>query len=85
MLDYMGRTTLHIVIMNSNLNATEFLIEQGVDINMADKFGKSALFYACIYKKHQIVDLLIEKGAELKVYTKDLVQELCEAGLNGDI
>ncbi|NLY03342.1 MAG: ankyrin repeat domain-containing protein [Campylobacter sp.] len=47
-----------------NLAILNFLLSKGADVNYANSFGKTALFYAVEFKDEHLVNLLIEKGAD---------------------
>ncbi len=60
--NYDGKTPLHKAVMSNNFNMVRFLIENGVNLNIADKEGKTPISYA---KPHsEIYNLLIESGAK---------------------
>ena len=45
----------------------KFLIELGVNLDLIDSDGKSALYYACLRKHSKIVKLLSDAGATVQV------------------
>ncbi|EFA11849.2 uncharacterized protein LOC103314755 [Tribolium castaneum] len=42
-----------------------FLIQQGTDLNIYDKYNQTALHYACRYGRLEITNLLLQNGAKL--------------------
>ncbi|MCH5335971.1 MAG: ankyrin repeat domain-containing protein [Campylobacter sp.] len=48
-----------------NYENTKFLIEKGADVNQANGFGKTPLFYAIEFGDKKIIELLIENGANV--------------------
>ena len=53
-------------IHNGNFEeAIKLLIEKGADLNAIDKYGYTALIWACRNNNIEIVKLLIEKGADI--------------------
>ena len=46
-----------------------FLIEKGININMQDKSGRTALLAACHWNQEEILDLLIKHKADLNLCT----------------
>jgi hypothetical protein len=51
--------------------AAELLIKDGVDINSADSSGRTALMFAAWHGHTDICRLLMENGAEMKIYDED--------------
>jgi hypothetical protein len=47
---------------------TEYLINNGADINAVDAYGNTPLWCACKSKKPEIVEYLINKGAQINKY-----------------
>jgi len=74
--DYRGRGPIHIASINGDMKAIVFLIKEKVNLDLLDNTGKSALYYACVYKHEDIVDLLVEKGATLIVQQSKLIYML---------
>ena len=65
--------------MGGDLNLVEKLISHD-NINQTDQEGNTALIIAVVCGKREIVDLLIEKGADVtkkNVYGK-IAMDLCE-------
>lgn len=60
-------------------------MKQYVNLDLIDNSGRSALYYACKYKRREIVELLIEKGATVIVDQEELVSDLCIAAAKGDL
>lgn len=48
-----------------NYNNTKFLIEKGADVNFSNSFGKTPLFYAIEFGRKDIINLLLENGANV--------------------
>jgi len=49
----------------NNYNNTEFLIKKGANVNQANSFGKTALFYAIEFGNKDLVKLLLDNGANV--------------------
>jgi len=62
-------TTLHITVEKGNLEIVKFLIDNGIDINIQDKYGNMSFHLAAFNGNLQIVILLIENGAFAKKVT----------------
>lgn len=69
-INYPGRTLLieAIIGLSPNILFINYLLEQGIEINVLDYYGKSALYYAVSSMKHGIAKLLLESGAFLNYY-----------------
>ena len=52
-------------IENKDIELVQLFIDNGIDVNIKDNNGGSALMTAVIYGRKQIVKLLIESGAEI--------------------
>ena len=58
-----GMTPLHLAAANGHFGAVKMLVNYNADLNKKDKKGKTALDYAHMKKKKNIIDLLeIEMG-----------------------
>ena len=62
---------LHTAANYSQIEIAKFLIENGIDINMLDDTGKSALIDAVLEGNLEMVKLLCESGAELDTSDPD--------------
>ena len=52
---------------NSN-EISKYLIESGIDVNIQNKFDFSAIIYACLRGKPEIIEMLVDCGADVNVY-----------------
>ena len=43
------------------------LLDAGADINIRDKYGRTALYWACHYNRTNIVPLLLDAGADINI------------------
>ena len=59
-----GKTLLMYAARRGNLYLAEYLIAQGGDISITDSQGKTALDYAVDAQKQDMVELLLNHGAE---------------------
>ncbi|MEI0563860.1 ankyrin repeat domain-containing protein [Brachyspira pulli] len=57
-------TALILAIFNDNTAKAEVLINSGANVNIKDRYGRTALYYAKRNNNTKIVQMLIEKGAE---------------------
>jgi ankyrin repeat protein len=60
-----GYTPLILATKQSKM--TQLLIEKGADVRMATKFGDTALHKAAYYGQRDIIELLINNGADIEV------------------
>ena len=59
------RTWLHMACMEGHLEAVTCLLEAGAEINKTDDVMRIPLIYAIMCGKYEIVDLLIQQGADV--------------------
>ena len=59
-----------------NLSHNCFLLDRGVDINVQNSFGRTALFKAAGYGQAATVKLLISRGAELFLKVRAILFDL---------
>lgn len=71
-LDHDGATALHHAVMGSRaLEIIPLLVNQGADVNARDDNGVSVLMQAVMNDKPELVGLMIDLGADLRIRTKD--------------
>jgi ankyrin repeat protein len=58
---------IHIAVLNNNFDSVKLLIDLGVNLDLFDSDGKSALYYACLKKHAKIVKMLSDAGATVQV------------------
>jgi len=61
-----NQSPLTVACQNGYLNVVQFFLDDGLDINHLDSDNKTPLFYAHTNGHHEIVNLLISKGANNK-------------------
>ncbi len=64
-LEESGRNLLHLATLNGYADIAEFLVDNGVDIDTTDNWGKTALQYAEKYGHKKIATLLKTHGADV--------------------
>ncbi|MGL4394264.1 MAG: ankyrin repeat domain-containing protein [Brevinema sp.] len=70
---YYGITPLMLAVDEGNIEIVEMLLEQkGININASDSEGKSALVYAYIRGKFEIIKLLIDAGANTHLSDEEI-------------
>lgn len=66
-----GNTPLHMGSAYGRTDVVQFLVDQGVEINATNKYGETALFYACYRGYADIAAFLIEQaGCDLEIRNK---------------
>ena len=76
--DETGRTALELAILADDINAVEFCIKQGADVNLNNK----PMFLAADYsKKPEIIEMLVKSGADIEAKCKDGMTPLMYAVL----
>ena len=56
---------MHVTASYGHKNATEFILDSGANINAIDDQGRTPLFEAVRSREKVIVELLIDKGADI--------------------
>lgn len=67
--DYAGATPLSLAIQKQYFDIANLLIDKGPELNVKDKYGRSAIIYAIHLGKTDMVALLLSKGAD--IHTQD--------------
>jgi ankyrin repeat protein len=69
-----GRNLLHLATLKGYGDIATLLVDNGVDIDATDNFGKTALQYASKYGHKKIADLLKAKGADVALREEHTVR-----------
>jgi hypothetical protein len=59
-----GKTALHISAERGNIRIVQFLIENGVDVDITDGLGRTGLHYAAFGAHFEVVACLLAAGAD---------------------
>ena len=70
-LDMDGDTALHKAIAKRDLEAVKLLRAAGEDLEIADRFGKTALLLALYYEHMRIMKFLLKNGADVNAQLPD--------------
>jgi len=60
-----GRTFLMFAIITGKDHVVNYLVNEGCDVNIKDRYGLTALHYAAFYDNYNIVKFLVIRGAEI--------------------
>ena len=69
-----GETPFHYLVVENQLEAVEFLVQHGSDVNNQNEFGIPAIVEAAQLGYVEMVDLLLKLGARVNV--ADMIEEL---------
>lgn len=79
------RTPLHIACHYDNIEVVRFLLSNGANIHIKDRFGNVPLVEAVNYSSKEIIQLLMDNGAHLRMEEKDIGNTLCNAASRGQV
>ncbi|KAM0511528.1 hypothetical protein ACHAPE_009781 [Trichoderma viride] len=65
------------------LDAVKLFIERGVDVNLADKKGRTALHWAAVRDNFEMVQYLLKQGASLEIRDDEGYTPALYAAMNG--
>ena len=65
-MDADGIPALHLASGAGHTGIIRLLLDQGVDIQTADKAGRTALHYSAIYGTEAVVEMLLNRGADIQ-------------------
>jgi ankyrin repeat protein len=69
-IDIGGSSLLHIAIIHSDLDFAKFLIDKGMDVNLQDNKGDTALHYCAAYNQYEIAECILEHNGKLDISDK---------------
>jgi ankyrin repeat protein len=75
-VNYLNQTLLHLAVIYENISLIKFLLEQDINIDHKDKYGKTALDISVERKSLEILKLLINKGAKITETALDNLNNL---------
>ncbi|QRI42761.1 ankyrin repeat protein [Mudlarkpox virus] len=61
--DWVGRTPLHVFVIESNFEAVKLLLKAGAYVNVRDKCRQFPIYYSVVKSDHLISGLLLKYGA----------------------
>lgn len=83
--DYDGRTPLHVSASESQVKSLEFLLKNGANVHLRDRFGNSAMMSALKVGHGESISILKTCGAHLNPEEKTMIcAMLCLAASSGD-
>jgi hypothetical protein len=69
--DAVGRTCLHLAVLQGHKEIVEYLLNKGVAVNAKDTNGRTALHAAAMKGNKEMALLLVAKGADKTVQDND--------------
>ncbi len=70
-------------VKSNEIEEVKKLIKEGADVNVVDKYGKTALHKASYWGYSKIVKMLIEKGADVNMVDEYEITALYWASFEG--
>ena len=68
-LDFRGKHSLLLAVAHGHLHIVKFLIENGANLHIVDKYNRSCVHWAAMHKYFDIVKLLLESGNSYHFYS----------------
>jgi hypothetical protein len=59
-----GETILHWAAAANNITICKFAIEKGIEVNLSNSRGTTALYYACMNKCNEAIEYLLSVGGD---------------------
>lgn len=81
--DYDGRTALHLAAAEGQQAMVAFLLDNGADVSVLDRWGATPLSDALRHRHDAVASLLRAHGARLDQTMRE--QEACDAAATGDL
>ena len=81
-LDEDGNTLIRYACKNKNIGILEYLIKNGIDVNVKNNLEKTALSYACYEGNTKAIDVLIKNGCNVDEVDKMGTSLLCQVVSN---
>lgn len=69
--DPVGRTCLHLAVLQGHKEIAEYLLTKGATVNAKDTNGRTALHVAALKGNKEIASLLVSKGADKTIQDND--------------
>lgn len=70
-------------VQSGNIDSVTAYIDQGVDVNVQDQDGVTAIIIAAINNDYKIIELLLDHGADVNIKTNDGATALSFAAMEG--
>ena len=83
--DYDRRTSLHLAASEGHSHVVSWLIANGADVGVRDRFGNTPLHDAMRHKHNVVLGILRDAGSTFDCDEHDAASMLCQAAYQGDI
>ncbi|KAI0222932.1 L-asparaginase [Lamellibrachia satsuma] len=80
-----GRTVLHIATCEGHIELVRYVLEYGASVHMRDRYGHSPLDDAIFFHRNDIIKLLRDTGAHLRLAPTRLGMMLCNSVVQEDV
>uniref|UniRef100_A0A3P8QVF2 asparaginase n=1 Tax=Astatotilapia calliptera TaxID=8154 RepID=A0A3P8QVF2_ASTCA len=86
LVDYDGRTPLHVAACEGHLKMVQYLLSHGASVHTKDRYGDTPLCNAVRFRHKEVVKLLRKTGAHFSRHELDEAgTEMCSLAANGDL
>ncbi|AFZ10868.1 Ankyrin (plasmid) [Oscillatoria nigro-viridis PCC 7112] len=74
---------IHMAACDGDIDTVRLHLDQGIDVNIRDEFGKTPLYWAADRGKKNVVEMLIANGADVNIKNKYEQTPLNAAAIRG--
>uniref|UniRef100_A0A3Q3CB48 asparaginase n=1 Tax=Haplochromis burtoni TaxID=8153 RepID=A0A3Q3CB48_HAPBU len=86
LVDYDGRTPLHVAACEGHLKMVQYLLSHGASVHTKDRYGDTPLCNAVRFRHKEVVKLLRKTGAHFSRHElEEAGTEMCSLAANGDL
>lgn len=62
-----GSSLLHVAIAGENFDVAQFLVDQGIDVNLVNRDGQTPLHLIATKNNIKLAKILLESGADISI------------------